>query len=198
MKKLIATLLALTMIFCLAACGENDKDDRSDRKKNDETIIEETEEIGDATTEAAEVAETTEAPEASVELVVTVPDGWEKNEASTSLFQYQKNLATFIIIEEKSCAGMSLTEAAETYFQSLSSAFDDVTQVGETTEYDMNGIDAIRFTFTAKVGLDMKYTYFLFKAGSSFYAGTLGTTVSEYPAMEADFEQIASQAVSIA
>lgn len=192
MKKLIAILLTLTLILSLAACGEKDNDDRSDRKKNDETEVE------TKTTEKAETTKATEAPESSAELVVTLPDGWEKNEASTSPFQYQKDFATFIIVEDKSYASIPLNEAADNYFETLSSAFDNVKQIGETTEYDMNGIDAIRFTFTAEVGIDMEYIYFFFKAGSKLYVGTVGTTVDEYSKMEAELEQVVSSAVSIA
>lgn len=196
MKKLITILLTLSLILSLAACGEKDKDDRSDRKKNDETEVE------TKTTEAAETTkateEATEAPVSSAELVVTLPDGWEKNEASTSPFQYQKGFATFIIVEDKSYASIPLNEAADNYFETLSSAFDNVKQIGETTEYDMNGIDAIRFTFTAEVGIDMEYIYFFFKAGSKLYVGTVGTTVDEYSKMEAELEQVVSSAVSIA
>lgn len=201
MKKLIAILLTLTLILSLAACGEKDKDDRSDRKNDETEVVAKTTKAAEATKatdEAGETAEATKAPESSVELVVTLPDGWEKNEASTSPYQYQNNLATFIITEEKSYASIPLNEGADNYFQTLSSAFDNFKQIGETTEYDMNGIDAIRFTFTAEVGIDMKYTYFFFKAGSSFYAGTVGTSIDEYPKMEAEIEQIVSSAVSVA
>lgn len=44
MKKLLAILLALSMVLSFAACGKDDSEDRDSRKKKDETVVENTEE----------------------------------------------------------------------------------------------------------------------------------------------------------
>lgn len=202
MKKFLAILLALTLVFSLTACGDNDSDDRSDREKTKKTTVEETEEPEETTvkkTEETTVAtETTEEAKTSSSLTVTMPAGWEQNKQSTSLFQYQKGVSTFIIVKDSTATQMSLTELADTYMDVLSSTFDNVVQTGAPETYVMNGIDAIRFSFTANIGFDMQFTYFIFAVDSQIYIGTVGTTVSEYANMEADFEQIVTSAVSVA
>lgn len=85
LKKLLALLLALVMVFCLAACGGNDEDEDKDDKKSskkeklskEEQYLEDLEDLIDEIMEAADEGDEDKAYELGEELEALIEDGEE-------------------------------------------------------------------------------------------------------------------------
>lgn len=214
MKKLLAALLSLSLIIGVSACTllEQDDDDReSNRETTEET--EETEETTEATTaetteETTEattvesIEETTEATSAisdlKSKLTVTVPEGWEDISNEYSLFQYQNGVSSFILIEDPQSGSGDLEQDSELYVTMLEKSFDGFVIIAEPEIYDMNGIEALRFTFDVTTsGLDMRMTYFMFYVDSSLCYGTAGSLKDTYIEQEAEMNQLITTAISV-
>ncbi len=125
-----------------------------------------------------------------LELKVTVPEGWEKNEDSVLDVQYQKGTASFIVkVEPFGTTDLDevITKAKEIFEDS----FDNVKFIGDVKDRKISGFDAKEFEFTTTIyGLDMRYKYAYTVVNNEIYAITLADLDSTFANNSADFDAI--------
>jgi hypothetical protein len=151
------------------------------------------------TSSPAGTTKATSAPTASVtqgttasgkQLMVTMPEGWDKVVGSTSLYQYMKGTQSFIGQIEpfmaKTLDGV-VDEATAIYAKS----FSGYQLVKGPDSITVGGLDARSLQITCKIaGLDMKYRYVYVFVGDDLYALTFGDLASTFDNLAADQQSV--------
>jgi len=87
---------------------------------------------------------------------------------------------------------------AEFYSSMLASAFEGYAVISEPAIYDMNGTEAIQFTFDVSISdMEMRMTYFLFYIDSTLCYGTAGSLKDTYIDEEAEMNQLITSAITV-
>ncbi len=124
------------------------------------------------------------------QLMVTMPEGWDKVEGSTSLHQYLKGTQSFIGQIEpfaaKTLDGV-VDEATAIYAKS----FTGYQLLEGPDSLKVGGLDARSLKITCKIaGMDMKYRYVYVFVGDDLYTLTFGDLASTFDNLAADQESI--------
>lgn len=189
MKKFIAIILCILMLFTLCSCAAQNISEESSEPSGQSSSVSEQSSV------TASSGESSSAPAATtgdVQITIVPPAGWEPNTGSVLPVQYMKNTASFMVKEESFSETTidDVVVAAKAIFES---AFDKVAFIGEPETITVSGLDARKIIFTCEVaGMQMKYEYVYLFVGSSVYAITFGDLQASFDSLSADYEQILS------
>lgn len=145
-----------------------------------------------ATTTAKPDSNPLDKTEGAVEIVITPPDGWVKNDGSVLPVHYMNGTASFMAKEE-SFSNATLDEVVDEALGMFQNSFDNVEVVGEVEPITVDDKDARKLTFTCTVGtMQMKYTYVYLFAADKTFAITFGDLAASFDSLSGDYETILS------
>lgn len=191
--KLLALLLSLALVLCLAGCG-GPADEAAGNGEENGGVVSEGEEGEPGADEEepgnGENGAEPPGPEAAeANISVTSPAGWEPQEGEGLLACYNKDSATFLVTREAIPA--EADDDFDQFIEFVKGKFADtfdLIDVEEATALEVAGYEARELCFTAETfGLEMKYrVVYVFRDGYA-YALTCGALAGEYAGLEGGF-----------
>ena len=130
----------------------------------------------------------------TVMITVALPNGWEPVQGSVLEHQYLKNGASFMIKEEKSLNGKTLSESAKTAKQQINKYFDG-SKFAEDELLKVDGYDALSiiYSYEVKAGnslLKMKMQTIYVMVEGTCQTISFGSLENSFDSLSADISKI--------
>lgn len=174
-ENFIFIAVLIMCVFLIASCGDNET-----TTTGGEDSIQDNPQTSESSTK-------------EVEIMVTVPEGWEVVEGSVAPVQYMKGTASFIVKSEpfqSDTLDKVVAEALEIYKES----FDNLQQQGQIETLLVDGKDARKNIFTCDFsGMSMKFEYIYLFVEKKVYVITFGDLASTFDSLSVDYETIVNQ-----
>lgn len=172
MKKFVVFLVLAAMVV-LPACG-------------DIAVYEDV-----SSTETVSVISSEAVTGPTVTVTATPAEGWTAVDSNLPV-QYLKDTASILVSPNEinsaltEAVAQAKTEAGTTYF--------DIAYVGNDTTIQVDGREAITFTFTCKYSsIDMKYQYTFVKVGEFVYRIVFSDMMDVYDSNAADYTKFLAE-----
>ena len=177
MKRIFIVLLSVLIIFSVCSCSatsDNNSNPTTDQS-NQSSISSQVDNISSTSSDTVNGNE--------VEIIVSLPAGWEKNEDSVLDVHYIKDGVSFMIKTEN-FSGTTLTEVVNEAKDIYDDTFDNVVFSGEAEDITIDGKAAKKLFFSCDVGnYSMKYLYAYLFVNQEIYVITFGGLDSTFDSM---------------